>query len=358
MKILHLVQDKGIRPRSKKGAAVHVAAMCTAFRKLGADVTSVHASNALEARRMMEAVLGEAPIDLIYERYALDALEGSRFAASLRIPHVLEVNAPLEDEAVKWRGANPTSLNRDGESKAFQGASMVLCVSPMVADYAKTRGASPSTILVRPNAVDAELFRPMKESAANRAIWFPDLDAPFVVGFHGRLRPWHGFHRVVDACSDALRSGTNLAMLCVGEGDYQECLERALPRSRWHHEPWCDQNQLARWVAGFHTIAFGYDRETDCYFSPLKLREAMAAEVVPIVPNQGELPAAVGHGSAGVVYDQSEDDPTALSRAIQSLAKNKDRRVSLGKAARAAASRTSWTQIAEEVLDVCRARPV
>ncbi|QDV08192.1 GDP-mannose-dependent alpha-mannosyltransferase [Planctomycetes bacterium Poly30] len=349
MRVVHLVQDRGIRPNAKKGAAIHVAAMCEAFQGLGAEVVRLHASNAEEARHQLERALVAGPIDVLYERYSLGAFEGASFAFDARVPHVLEVNAPLEDEAVKWRGVDGAALDRAAEQQVFRGAHRVLCVSPLVAEYAKGRGAEASAVWVRPNGVNADLFRPIEGIERERADWFPALERPFLVGFHGRLRPWHGFERIVEACRDALAAGVNLAVLCVGEGDYSEALAGALPAERWRHVPWCDQRELSRWVAGFHVIPFGYDPEGACYFSPLKLREAMAAGVVPVVPDLGDLAETVEHGRAGVIYDPS--DPGALTQALMGLARVPRRRSKMAIAAREAALGASWEQIARDVLD-------
>lgn len=348
MRIVHLVQDRGIRPAAKKGAAVHVAAMCDAFAALGADVVRIHASTAEEARAHLERASLAGPVDVLYERYALGAFAGSVFASTARIPHILEVNAPLEDEAVRWRGAGGAALDREAEHQLFRAAHRVLCVSPLVAEYAKRRGADASSAWVCPNGVDAGLFRPIDGMDAERQAWFPALERPFVVGFHGRLRPWHGFDRIVASCREALAGGVNLAVLCVGEGDYAEVLGASLPKERWRHEPWCDQRELARWVAGFHVLPFGYDPDVACYFSPLKLREAMAAGVVPIVPDLGDLPEAVEHGRAGVIYRAGDDG--ALAAALTGLARVPRRRTKMALAAREVALDHSWEKIARNVL--------
>ena len=349
MRVVHLVQDRGIRPNAKKGAAIHVAAMCEAFRSLGAELTALHASTPEEARESLAHALASGPVDFLYERYSLGAFEGSTFARAHGIPHVLEVNAPLEDEAIRWRGAGSGALDAGAEASLFEHAHRVLCVSPLVADYARLRGADPAAVWVRPNGVDAGVFRPVDGIDHERAAWFPELDRPFIVGFHGRLRPWHGFERIVSACGDALSSGVNLALLCVGEGDYVGSAKGRIPDERFKHVPWCTQQELARWVAGYHVIAFGYDPEGACYFSPLKLREAMAAGVVPVVPRLGDLPEAVDGGRAGVIYEPAQ--PGALSEALLGLARAPKRRDALAVAAREVALGHSWEHIAREVMN-------
>ncbi len=348
MRVLHLVQDPGIAPDSEKGAAVHVRAMCHAFRALGATVDAVHARDAASARAQLSAAY-TAPVDLLYERYGLGAVEGAAFARQHGTLHVLEVNAPLEDEARRWRGLSSSTLHADAERAAFADASLVLCVSDQVADYARRRGAAPDRVLVRANGVDGEVFRREARSNTLRREWFPGLDRPFVVGFHGRLRPWHGLERVAGAVACAVERGANLAFCGVGKGEFAAVLAAHLPRERWHVAPWCAHSDLARHVATFDALPLGYSPETDCYFSPLKLREAMAAGVVPIVPDLGELPAAVEHGAAGMIYPAG--DTAALSLDLTRLASDPALHATLSSRGCASVAGQTWVSIARSVFE-------
>ncbi len=349
MNIIHLVQDPGIRPGSKKGAAAHVDAMCRAFAGLGARVARVHGATAEEAAAGLDAALSDGA-DLVYERYALGAHEGARVARERGLAHVYEVNAPLEDEAQRWRGVARGEVDRDLERESLAAATLVLCVSRSVADYAIARGARPGSIVVRPNGVDASVFQPLDPSEADRlrARTFPELASPFVVGFHGRLRPWHGLARIVDATAELVGRGVEAALLCVGEGAFEPAIAGKLDPCRWQHIPWCRTEELARWVASFHVVPFGYEPDRDCYFSPLKLRESMATGAVPIVPRLGELPETVRHGEAGIVVTPGSVE--SMADAMELLARHPAERGRLGRAARSAVADDSWDSIARDVL--------
>ncbi|MEZ5973832.1 MAG: glycosyltransferase [Planctomycetota bacterium] len=148
--------------------------------------------------------------------------------------------------------------------------------------------------------------------------------------------------------AEAIARGSNLALHCVGSGPYRESLENALGGDRWHVTDWCSGEELAEHVAGFDILALGYDPGEACYFSPLKLREGMAAGAVPVVPDLGSLADDVQQGRAGLIYDPV--DPTALRQAIERLAGDAPLRAKLAAAAREAAHRHSWAAIAREVL--------
>src|SRR5690348_6702290 len=133
MRLLYLSCDKGVPVLGHKGASVHVRELATALSHLGVDVAIASTSteqagdtlaapiallslptakldvaeaellDALEAQQAeVLAIARSFGADAIYERYALFAGAGVRVAAELGIPHVLEVNAPLREEARRF----------------------------------------------------------------------------------------------------------------------------------------------------------------------------------------------------------------------------------------------------------------
>ena len=76
MRVACVNQDPGIQPDRHKGAAVHLAAMRAAFASLGADVIALDEADGGRLRQRLETVWREAPIDLVYERYALGRSTG------------------------------------------------------------------------------------------------------------------------------------------------------------------------------------------------------------------------------------------------------------------------------------------
>lgn len=353
MKVLCIVQDRGIRAQAEKGAAVHAAAMQQAFRQLGHEVHSLYARDAQDTSDQLRALetgnQGVSSIDWVYERYGWNAHTGSRWAQRHSLPHVLEVNAPLEWEIQRWRVADTAPLDAAAEHAMFAQAHRVICVSAPVAEYARKRGAAPERTEVIPNGVDTQIFRPDPHKTQTIARWFPALHAPVVVGFHGRLRPWHGFERIADAVAGAIARGANLAMACIGKGDFASVLTDRLPAERVYIEPWCPQSSLGRAVAAFDLLPLGYAADLPYYFSPLKLREAMAAGAVPIVPDLGDLAETVEGGRAGWIYDSREDH--GLEVALLALAQDPGRRELLRIHAERIGQQHSWQTVAQRILN-------
>ncbi|HZJ71336.1 MAG TPA: glycosyltransferase family 4 protein [Planctomycetota bacterium] len=349
-------QDPGIMPTSRKGAAVHVESMRRAFRAVGARVAELDEKDeaALDAR-LTALLSGRTGPALVYERYALGCVTASRVAARHERPHVLEVNAPLIEEAARYRTSVDADRLRGLEHEVFDRARAIIAVSQAVAESVFAHGLPAERVLVRPNAVDTALFRAVGRPSLPPGVTIAPTD--FVLGFHGRLRPWHGFPRLVGAFRRLLEKRLPVHLLLVGEGDWEQGLRDDASTGAAPLAPgcvtvlgWRPQEELAAIVARFDALALAYDGDAPCYFSPLKLLEAMAVGAVPVVPALGDLPRIVRHDESGLVY--APGDEVALAAQIERLVRTPALRVRLGiTAAREARSR-SWTAIARDVLAV------
>ena len=343
--VLSVNQDPGIGPDRAKGAAVHLNAMRHAFSGLGADCIPIDDSDDNRLLDTLRKRHERTPIDLIYERYALGKSAASQFAAEYSIPLVLEVNAPLADEQRRWRGGSDEAEDAQHDAYTMTHASKVIAVSGDVAQYAVARGAADDHVEVFPNGIDSNRFNLAMRKSSVRQSLFPA--ERFVLGFHGRLRPWHGFDLLVEVAADLLEQGLDIHLLVVGEGDF-ECLER-LPRDHYTRVKWQPHNEISRYVAAFDALPLTYQPDMPCYFSPLKLMEAMACGVVPLVPDLGDLPGVVDHGHTGLVYSAGNRDH--LQQQLESLIADKSMLAEMGSIAAAEASRHSWTRIAAFALE-------
>jgi glycosyltransferase involved in cell wall biosynthesis len=347
VRIACLSQDPGIAPGRKKGAAVHLAALRGAFRELGHAVVELDEPDSAKMMQQLAEAHARAPIDLVYERYALGADAGSRFSAAVRVPHVLELNAPLALEEQLYRGRVVTAEVCRREAEVLRSARAVVCVSSQVAEYAIERGARPARVFVQPNAVDARLFHPRDAQDALRRELVPA--GRIAVGFHGRLRPWHGLELVADAFADLIAQQLDLHFVVAGEGDFQAVFDGRIPAQRVTCVGWQSHTEVARTVACFDVLVLGSVRGQPYYYSPLKLYEAMAAGVVPVVPRAGDLPDLVRDGVEGSCYETG--DRADLVRALRPLLADSELRTRAANAARARATKTTWLDVARHVLD-------
>ncbi|MBI5431627.1 MAG: glycosyltransferase, partial [Planctomycetes bacterium] len=136
-------------------------------------------------------------------------------------------------------------------------------------------------------------------------------------------------------------------VLAVGEGDFPQALQ-SLARERWTHVPWVPHDSVARYVACFDVLALGYRAEDACYFSPLKLFEALAAGAAAVVPTAGDLTGLLHHEHDALFYPPG--DVEALTCALTRVATDEPLRRRLVREGSQLAARHSWDAIALDVL--------
>jgi len=371
MRLLYLCCDPGIPVLGHKGASVHVRELASALSSLGAHVAIASPRTepagdvldapirllrlprmtpnpfepelrvALEAQRVevLEAARSFGA-DAIYERYSLLGDAGIEAAAALGIPHVLEVNAPLREEARRFRTLSHPDLTAEIEQRVFRGTSRILAVSQTLRRWLEAEGVEPERIEVVPNAVAPARFGPRRARSDNE----------YLLGFCGSLKPWHGIEVLLEACAIAFAEEPSLRLEVVGGGPLEHRLHSAgLPANRLRAlGPLRHADAIERlryWDAGLAP----YLPLDDFYFSPLKVVEYMAAGICTVASDVGELPSLLA-GGRGVVVPAG--DPRPLASALLELARDRSRGVELGRRARAYVLEThTWEGNARGVLD-------
>lgn len=399
MRILYICSDFGIPVRGFKGASVHVREVSDALVRLGHEVTivtpNVGEGNEVSAElihtpapalpprvdgalRMAGKPFGRgkqlarearelaynralrhaiAPVatrwapDCVYERYALFGLAGGELGDLLGVPHLLEVNAPLRIERQRAAGLALEWPARWLERRIFRHAHRVLCVSESMADYVRERGARPNGVLVQPNAVDADRFRPDDHADELRARLGYTAEN-VVVGFVGSLKPWHGVEHLVEAVALARQDAPQLRLLIVGDGPARAAIERAL--AGWQLEDIAilagnvAHAQIPEYLAAMDVTVAPYLESPSFYFSPLKIFEYMAAGRPVIASHLGQIPAILSHDETGILYPPS--DINALAAQIRMLAAQPETRRAMGaKAAEVIRACHTWTTVAERI---------
>src|SRR5260370_4662562 len=200
MNIAYLCADRGVPVLGDKGASVHVREFVTALAGMGHEITLLCANRgtgndcppirlielppdddrvtvAAESARLsipsaprdatlhrelgklacdrglaarVLASLDEAGLqpDAIYERYALFHRAGGDVAKSLKIPRVLEMNAPLVDGPEHLPALRFISLEQDTETETLCRADHVVAVSPALTGPALARGVPSERVTV------------------------------------------------------------------------------------------------------------------------------------------------------------------------------------------------------------------
>jgi glycosyltransferase involved in cell wall biosynthesis len=356
MNVLYVCADRGIPVLGNKGASVHVRSLAAAMGELGHSVTlaarrwdegnpppRVHRGARLrkypgEAADQLEQLIRSERPDVVIERYSLES--GAARVATRRcgIPLTLELNAPLAQEATRYRGLDDPLAERR-EHDTLRAADRIHVVSSALLRYVRSIAPDvPATWI--PNGADVS-------SLAGRT----------VVGFVGSMKPWHGVEQLLDAFARVRPQRPQAALVLVGAGPGEaEVLERA-GRTDLRRHAFCTGHvphaEVPSLVGRFDIAVAPYLPVEDFYFHPLKIVEYLAAGKPVIYPDQGDLGALVG--PAGLSYA-----PGSVPQLAERLAQLLDQAALRGKLARRAAARGArldWSVIAERVLDFAAGTP-
>jgi glycosyltransferase involved in cell wall biosynthesis len=266
----------------------------------------------------------------LYERLALHSAAGTTAAERLGIPHFLEVNAPLLEEAARYRRLDEPEAAERLERATLSGADLVFAVSPPLSDYAKRRGAFRVEVLQ--NGAAIERFPPRERNGAN----------PVAV-FAGSLRPWHGIEAIAETWR--LLGASAPPLLVVGDGPARELLDGFGATVIGAVSP-------ARVPALLASADIGlapYSIDAPAYFSPLKLFEYLAAGLATVVADLPAVTAVVDPDTAVVI---PRGDAVALAEAVAALCADPCERRRLGENGRAlVGARHTWRQRARRILE-------
>jgi len=367
MRLLYVCADRGIPIGAPKGGSVHVAELLRALEAEG-HATALLSCSPVHGRtpgRATFAALAPVPDrdvhdprmraaaadaiarfwpDVVYERYALHRPEAGEESARRGLPHVLEVNAPLVDEFRRFRGMPLDAAAERGERLAWRSADLV--VVPSAALAKAVRAAGQERVLVVPNGVDPVLFAPRPNaSALRRRLGFAGR---FVVGWAGRLKPWHGLDTLIDAVA-SLPEALNPALLVIGDGPERAGMQQraASLRVDVHFTGAVRHEQVPGYLRAADACVAGLlpDRALH-YFSPIKAFEYLACGRPTVVAEAGELAALV---AAGAALGYRPGEAAELASRLELIAGDAVVRERLGRAGRSFAETRTWRAAARAV---------
>ncbi|AJP48828.1 glycosyl transferase family 1 [Rugosibacter aromaticivorans] len=360
------------RTASKDGQAVHIEEMIAALRAQGHEVRVVAPAvsdagqmgenvgwvyrlrsalpNALYElleltyslvayRRLAQAAKTFQP-DVIYERYNLYLLAGVLLKRRLRIPLLLEVNAPLVLERSQHSGglALPR-LAHWAEGMAWRSADTVLPVTHVLAGHVKAYGVPEARIMVIPNGINRAHFAVAPAPTFAKAQ--RGLTGKLVLGFTGFVREWHGVDRVIRWMATAA-APSNVHLAIVGDGPVRHDLETLAQqlglRDRVTFTGVIHRDQVPDWVAAFD---IALQPAVVPYASPLKLMEYLVLGKAIIAPRTPNLLEVLSDGENAFLFDA--DEPTGFEQALSRLCADDALREKLSSGARATIEKLDLT---------------
>jgi glycosyltransferase involved in cell wall biosynthesis len=300
-------------------------------------------------------LIHEANPDFIYQRYARFSWAGVAAAVRTGRPLFLEYNGSEVWVGRHWDRVGSLSLLERYEALNLEAAARIFVVSEVERRNLVARGVAAEKIVLNPNAVDVELFRPGVGGAALRC----DLgitNTDLLAGFVGTFGPWHGVVQLAQAIK-SLPENLPVRFLFVGSGSLHGEVERLLAAERErrkviftgavaHDRVPALLDACDILIAPHVPLADG----SDFFGSPTKIFEYMAMGKAIVASRLGQIGEVLRHGETALLVEPGDID--ALGGAIMNLVGSNDLRAQLGANARATAVREhTWTHNARRVLE-------
>ncbi len=401
MRLLYLCSDFGIDPCGTKGASIHVRAITRSLSEAGHEVLLLSPKNApcevaeysdhparplltggcppaeqtarllrhwMRDRELDESVVRELrpliynasihtraldalaanPPDAIVERLSLFGHVGIDLADALGVPLIVEVNAPLVEEAKKYRSLQLMDLAQEIERRILERADAITVVSSPLADYLG-RSVVHDKLHVIPNGVDLRLFDNAPAcDACRKKLGIKD---EFVVGFTGSLKQWHGVDVLMEAFGCLAEDDFGVKLLIVGTGPMESQLrQQAQSLGITDSVLWTGAVPHARipeLLGAMDVAAAPFRRLDNFYFSPIKLFEYMASGTCVVASRLGQISEVIEHESNGLLC--APDDARDLYEVLNQARRSPELRQRLGaKARRAVRTRYTWANAAQE----------
>jgi glycosyltransferase involved in cell wall biosynthesis len=273
-----------------------------------AELTVADARRTAWIGRRLERFGAEA----LYERIALPSASGSAAAAAAGIPHLVELNAPLPEEATRYGEGDQSRAAARLEATILRNAELVLAVTGRLAAYARRRGAR--RVKLFPNAVSLERF-------GARATLRGGQPVAVLAGDFRR-----GCGPGTLAAAWRLLGHDKPRLLVLGDGVDRELLDAGAEAVGG--VPYRDVPEL---LAGAQIGLAVYDGGTPPYASPPMLLEYLAAGLAVVAAKLPAVVEVVDERSAVLV---PPGHPAALAEAVAELARDPARRSRLGSAGR------------------------
>lgn len=292
-------------------------------------------------------------MDFIYQRYNRFNWSGVVLSISAGLPFALEYNGSEVWLGRNWDPVDHLWLLGKFERLNLKAADLIFVVSEVERDNLIRAGVDESKIIVNPNGVDADEFRPhCGGEEIRRAL---DVEDKIVTGFVGTFGPWHGAPVLAEAAT--MVRDERCHFLFIGDGDErpmcESIIEAASARERTTFTGRVAHSQIAAYLDACDILASPHAPSKDgseFFGSPTKLFEYMAMARPIVASRLGQIKDVIEDGENGLLVEPLNTEE--LARAIERLAADGELRRRLGESARRAViERYTWTQNAARVFN-------
>jgi len=287
--------------------------------------------------------------DLVYERNGLYNYGLAMACRKLNLPYVVHFEADQLMEfgimgkpitgLLRWRAKQILRYN-------LKVADYIICVSKLGREHLLKEWNIPANkILVFPNAVDVEKFKPDLEArvAIRRSL---NLELNPIIMFLGNFFYWHDVRTLLGAFDIVLKSHPFARLVLVGDGEYRPAMEKQVAELGLSHAVTftgiVPHTEASRYVAAADITAVPYPlMQQKMWLSPLKLFEYMASGKAIIASAVGQINQVIRDGENGLLVPPG--DVEAFAKALILLIRDPQLCHSLGEQARRdAEAQYSW----------------
>ena len=297
----------------------------------------------------------EVSYDFIYQRYSRFNWTGVTLSVMTGLPLALEFNGSEVWVSRQWDPIGQLSLLKRFERLNLRAADLIFVVSEVERRNLIHRGVRPEKIIVNPNGVDTDRFRP--ECGGRDVRSALGVDAKTVVGFVGTFGPWHGAPVLAEAARLVMPT-TTCHFLFVGDGDQRAQTESIVNASgasatftgRVSH------SDVPAYMDACDILVSPHVPATDgseFFGSPTKLFEYLSMSKPVIASRLGQIAEVIRDNQNGLLVEPG--NASALARAIEKLSQDESLRGRLGAAGRqTVVERYTWRHNAGRVFEAMR----
>ena len=302
------------------------------------------------------------PVKAFYQRHGRFVFAGALLSRRTKIPLILEYNGSEAWLDKFWDPGRFRTLLRLCENVSIANASILVVVSEPLRQELLARGIPGERILLNPNGVDPDFFRPGDARRQGRQ-QLEISDNETLVTFVGTFGPWHGVDILTGAITKLLEDSTSneqrvgLRFLFVGQGtllsDVRAKLARYVSEKRVIFTGAVARERVRQHLDASDVLVSPHVPMPDgrpFFGSPTKLFEYMAMGKAIVASRLDQLAEVLEHKETAWLVEPG--DIGELANAIELLAGNPELRERLGHRAREVATQShSWQERARRLLD-------
>ncbi|HLG19885.1 MAG TPA: glycosyltransferase family 4 protein [Bdellovibrionota bacterium] len=285
--------------------------------------------------------------DVVYERIDYSGGAASSVAKIFRSRYVLEIHAPLDEEARTLSGPRPFwPWFRHRIWHALRAADRIVVVSGVIRDWLQSNGVEAAKVVVISNGVNLEQFDPKRAEPSKN----PPMKKPseLWIGFVGSDLVWYRLETLVDAFS-RIPPEMNARLMIVGPAFRNVALRAHVDQSSAIDRIYFSGNVPHTDVPG---VIMNFDicvmPATTRYCSPIKLFEYGAMDKAVIVPDEAPVREVVEAEKEAILIRSG--DVEQLAGALIRLARDPKLRQRLGQnLGQRVRSQYSWIRVAKKI---------